>query len=53
VDDEGAFLEKLLNWSIQHAKNDIQRECAWHVVAAVVNKRELSRWILVSVRTIH
>ncbi|KAN0138202.1 ARM repeat-containing protein [Lactarius tabidus] len=42
VDDEGAFLEKLLNWSIQHAKNDIQRECAWHVVAAVVNKRELN-----------
>ena len=39
MDDEGAFLEQLLNWSIRHAKSDIQRECAWHVVAAVVNKR--------------
>lgn len=39
VDDEGAFLEQLLNWSIRHAKNNMQRECAWHVVTAVVNKR--------------
>ena len=39
MDDEGAFLEQFLNWSIRHAKSDIQRERAWHVVAAVVNKR--------------
>jgi len=39
VDDECAFLEQLLNWSIRHAKNNSQRDCAWHVVAAVVNKR--------------
>ena len=39
MDDEGTFLEQLLNWSIRHAKSDIQRDCAWHVVAAVVNKR--------------
>ncbi|KAI0258930.1 ARM repeat-containing protein [Gloeopeniophorella convolvens] len=39
VDDLGQFLIHLLNWSIRHAHTDAQRECAWHVVAAVVNKR--------------
>ncbi|KAF8268710.1 ARM repeat-containing protein [Lactarius quietus] len=43
VDDEGAFLEQVLNWSIHQAKNDVQRECAWHVVAAVVNKRVIGK----------
>ncbi|KAI9444495.1 ARM repeat-containing protein [Lactarius indigo] len=33
VDDEGAFLEELLNWSI--------RECTWQVVTTVVNKHAL------------
>ncbi|KAH9161567.1 ARM repeat-containing protein [Lactarius sanguifluus] len=41
VDDEGAFLEELLNWSIRYAKNNTQRECAWQVVTAVVNKHAL------------
>lgn len=43
MDDEGAFMEKILNWSIHHAKNSVQRECAWHVVTAVVNKRAPGR----------
>lgn len=38
VDDEGAFLVQLLNWSIRHAKTTMQRECAWHIVSAIVNK---------------
>ncbi|KAH9059086.1 ARM repeat-containing protein [Lactarius vividus] len=41
VDDEGAFLEELLNWSIRYAKNNTQRECAWQVITAVVNKHAL------------
>ena len=43
MDDEGAFLEQLLNWSIRHAKNNMQRECAWHIITAVVNKRALGK----------
>ncbi|KAI0251711.1 ARM repeat-containing protein [Lactifluus subvellereus] len=38
VDDEGTFLVQLLNWGIRHAKTTMQRECAWHVVSAIVNK---------------
>ncbi|KAH9041287.1 ARM repeat-containing protein [Lactarius pseudohatsudake] len=43
VDDEGAFLEEILNWSIRYAKNNMQRECAWQVVTAVVNKHALAQ----------
>ncbi|KAH9976079.1 Dos2-interacting transcription regulator of RNA-Pol-II-domain-containing protein [Russula compacta] len=38
VDDESIFLVQLLNWGIRHAKTNMQRECAWHIVAAIVNK---------------
>ncbi|KAI0282989.1 ARM repeat-containing protein [Russula brevipes] len=38
VDDEGTLLEQLLNWGIRLAKTSTQRECAWHIVAALVNK---------------
>lgn len=38
VADESAFLVQLLDWGIRHAKTSAQRECAWHVVAAIVNK---------------
>jgi hypothetical protein len=38
VADEGTLLVQLLNWGIRHAKTSGQRECAWHIVAAIVNK---------------
>ena len=38
VADESTLLVLLLNWGIQHAKTSGQRECAWHIVAAIVNK---------------
>ena len=38
LDDESTLLVQLLNWSIRHAKTSGQRECAWHIVAAIVNK---------------
>ncbi|KAI0306124.1 ARM repeat-containing protein [Multifurca ochricompacta] len=38
VDDEGTLLVQLLNWSIRHAKTNVQRENAWHIAAAIVNK---------------
>jgi hypothetical protein len=38
VDDESTLLAELLNWSIRGAKTNGQRECAWHIVAAIVNK---------------
>jgi len=38
VDDVSALLVLLLNWGIRHAKTGMQRECAWHIVAAIVNK---------------
>ena len=38
VDDESTLLMKLLNWGIRDAKTSGQRECAWHIVAAIVNK---------------
>ncbi|KAI9458702.1 ARM repeat-containing protein [Russula earlei] len=39
VEDESALLVQLLNWGIRHAKTGRQRECAWHIVAVIVNKR--------------
>ena len=38
VEDEGTLLVQLLNWGIRNAKTIGQRECAWHIVAAIVNK---------------
>ena len=38
VADEGVLLVQLLDWGIRHAKTSAQRECAWHIVAAIVNK---------------
>lgn len=38
VDDESTLLVQLLNWGIRQAKTSGQRECAWHIVAAIVNK---------------
>ena len=38
MDDESTLLDQLLNWGIRHAKTNAQRECAWHMVAAIVNK---------------
>jgi hypothetical protein len=38
VDDESALLVQLLNWGIRQAKTNVQRECACHIVAAIVNK---------------
>ncbi|KAI0310724.1 ARM repeat-containing protein [Amylostereum chailletii] len=40
VEDQGGFLDTMINWSIHHAKNALQREAVWHIVASVVNKRE-------------
>ncbi|KAI0047844.1 ARM repeat-containing protein [Auriscalpium vulgare] len=39
VGDQVEFLRKLLYWSVHEAKNALQRESAWHIIAAVVNKR--------------
>jgi hypothetical protein len=36
--DEGTVLVELLNWGIRYAKTRGQRECACHIVAAIVNK---------------
>jgi DNA repair/transcription protein MET18/MMS19 len=38
MSDEGTLLVELLNWGIRHAKTSGQRECASHIVAAIVNK---------------
>lgn len=38
VADEGALLVQFLDWGIRHAKTSAQRECAWHIVAAIINK---------------
>jgi len=34
-----AFLDALLTWSFEHAKNDLQRNSAWHMISSIVNKR--------------
>ncbi|KZV63176.1 ARM repeat-containing protein [Peniophora sp. CONT] len=39
VEDPSAFLSELVRWSIETAKTTPQRESAWHIVAALVNKR--------------
>jgi len=49
VDDESALLVQLLDWGIRHAKTGIQGECAWHIVAAIVNKRTAGNEQLFSV----
>ncbi|THH18072.1 hypothetical protein EW146_g2870 [Bondarzewia mesenterica] len=40
VDDQGAFLDMLLQWSIHRSETSIGKDAAWHIVAAVINKRE-------------
>lgn len=38
---------QLLNWGIRHAKTNMQRECAWHIVAVIVNKHSAGdEWLL-------
>ncbi|TFY77934.1 hypothetical protein EWM64_g6077 [Hericium alpestre] len=39
VDDPTLFLQKILSWSLHHAESLLQRESAWHIVAAIINKR--------------
>jgi DNA repair/transcription protein MET18/MMS19 len=52
VDDEGTFLVQLLNWSIRHAKTTMQRECAWHIISAIVNKHASGeKWYLSPARS--
>jgi hypothetical protein len=46
VDDESTWLVQLLNWGIRHAKTSAQRDCAWHVVAAIVNKHSAGNYRL-------
>jgi DNA repair/transcription protein MET18/MMS19 len=46
VDDQAAFLDMLLVWSIHTAENALQRLSAWHVITAVVNKREQGEHIM-------
>ena len=43
VTDEGTLLVELLNWGIRHAKTSAQRECALHIVAAIVNKHSAGK----------
>jgi len=40
VDDQGVFLGMLLDWSVHTSENTLERLSAWHIIAAVVNKRE-------------
>lgn len=40
VEDPSAFLNMILQWSCHQAENGLQRESVWHLLAAVVNKRE-------------
>lgn len=40
VEDPNAFLDMVLQWSCHETANDLQRESVWHLLAALVNKRE-------------
>ena len=40
VDDLGVFLGMLLDWSVRTSENTLERLSAWHIIAAVINKRE-------------
>ena len=39
VPDEGAFLDKLLQWSVYQADNKLQSEASEHAISSVLNKR--------------
>ncbi|KAA1469065.1 ARM repeat-containing protein [Dentipellis sp. KUC8613] len=39
VDDPTVFLTMLLDWSVHRAENVLERDSAWHVISAVLNKR--------------
>ncbi|TFY64788.1 hypothetical protein EVG20_g5838, partial [Dentipellis fragilis] len=39
VEDPTAFLGTLLDWSVHRAENSLERDSAWHVISAVLNKR--------------
>ncbi|KAM6497040.1 ARM repeat-containing protein [Amanita muscaria] len=39
LEDIDKFLHDLLLWSIECASNDLQRDSAWHILSAIVNKR--------------
>ncbi|CDO69761.1 hypothetical protein BN946_scf184766.g6 [Trametes cinnabarina] len=38
VPDETAFLNRLLEWTVTHAENALQREAVVHTISAVVNR---------------
>lgn len=40
MEDSSAFLDMLLRWSCDQAEDGLERECVWHLLASVVNKRE-------------
>ncbi|TFK39917.1 Dos2-interacting transcription regulator of RNA-Pol-II-domain-containing protein [Crucibulum laeve] len=39
VPELGQFLDMMLNWSLVHSENELQRESIWHLIASIVNKR--------------
>ncbi|TFK51878.1 ARM repeat-containing protein [Heliocybe sulcata] len=39
VQDTSDFLHLLYTWSVKHAESLLQREAAWHALAAILNKR--------------
>lgn len=39
VPEEGLFLDKLLQWSVNQADNKLQNEASEHAISSVLNKR--------------